>query len=242
MVSEEGQEPVSGSNPRGRYAVLFDPLDGSSNLDCHVATGTIFSVFERPRGGARLPADVLQSGRRQVAAGYVLYSSSTVLTYTVGQGVHMFTLDRRAGAFRLCREMVQMPLHKSVYSCNEGHAAGFPPAVRRYLEWVKTPESGPYSARYVGSLVADFHRTLTQGGLFLYPPTQKQPDGKLRLLYEANPLALVAEQAGGLASDGERWILDREPRNPHERTPLYIGSVQEVRAVAEFLCGRGPRA
>jgi fructose-1,6-bisphosphatase I len=238
MVSEENQEPVVSKNASGRYVVLFDPLDGSSNLDCHVATGTIFAIFARPRpavGTAASIDDALQPGTRMVAAGYVLYSSSTVLVYSAGQGVHMFTLDPAIGSYVLSREALQMPPASRIYSCNEGNAASFPDGVQRYLAWAKTPAAGPYSSRYVGSLVADFHRTLLKGGVFLYPPTAKAPEGKLRLLYEANPMAFLAEQAGGAASDGRGRILERVPTGLHERTPLYIGSRDEVARVLGFL-------
>jgi fructose-1,6-bisphosphatase I len=240
MVSEENQEPVVVKNAgdEGKYIVLFDPLDGSSNLDCNVATGTIFSIFRRDparvAAGDAL-ADVLQPGSRQLAAGYVLYSSSTVLAYTTGQGVHMFTLDPAIGAYVLSNEHVRMPAAGKIYSCNEGNRTGFPHGVCDYLDWVKTPAAGPYSTRYIGSLVADFHRTLLKGGVFLYPPTRRQPEGKLRLLYEANPIALLAEQAGGAAHDGRGRILDKAPRSLHERTPLYVGSRDEMDALDRFL-------
>jgi fructose-1,6-bisphosphatase I len=240
MVSEENQELVVTKNAadKGKYIVLFDPLDGSSNLDCNVAVGTIFAILARPNG-TRPPAksmeDVLQPGTKLVAAGYVLYSSSTVLAYTTGDGVHMFTLDPAIGAYVLSNEHVIMPAQSKIYSCNEGNLASFPPGVQKYLSWVKTPAAGPYVSRYVGSLVADFHRTLLKGGVFLYPATAKQPQGKLRLLYECNPMAYLAEQAGGAASDGTGRILDRVPASLHARTPIYVGSRDEVTKVLEFL-------
>jgi fructose-1,6-bisphosphatase I len=240
MVSEENQEPVVTKNvDHGKYVVLFDPLDGSSNLDCNVAVGTIFAVYgrrpRRPGQPARAPLDdVLQPGTAMLAAGYVLYSSSTVLAYTTGAGVHMFTLDPAIGAYVLSNENVKMPRKTKVYSCNEGNAETFPEGIRKYLDWAKSGEAGPYSTRYVGSLVADFHRTLLKGGVFLYPPTRKQPAGKLRLLYECNPVAFLAEQAGGQASDGQRRILEKQPTNLHERTPLYVGSADEVETVLRF--------
>jgi fructose-1,6-bisphosphatase I len=239
MVSEENQEPVVTKNvAHGKYVVLFDPLDGSSNLDCNVAVGTIFAVYgRRPHSNGERDAleDVLQPGTQLLAAGYVLYSSSTVLAYTTGAGVHMFTLDPMIGAYVLSQEHVRMPARSKTYSCNEGNAGSFPPAVGRYLTWAKSSEAGPYSSRYVGSLVADFHRTLLKGGVFLYPPTAKQPKGKLRLLYECNPMAFLAEQAGGAASDGQRRILEKVPTDLHERTPFYVGSKQEVETVLNFL-------
>ena len=240
MVSEENQEPVITKNAGGlgKYVVLFDPLDGSSNLDCNVAVGTIFAMYGRapdvPAGGNSI-AHVLQPGSRMLAAGYVLYSSSTVLAYTTGAGVHMFTLDPAVGAYVLSSEHVRMPSDTHVYSCNEGNAESFPGGVQKYLAWAKTSAAGPYGTRYIGSLVADFHRTLLKGGVFLYPSTAKQPSGKLRLLYECNPMAFLAEQAGGAASDGERRILDKVPTDLHERTPLYIGAKAEVETVLRFL-------
>jgi fructose-1,6-bisphosphatase I len=240
MVSEENDQPVVTKNAggRGKYLVLFDPLDGSSNLDCNIPVGTIFAVFSRePRESTNgeSVADVLQPGTQMLAAGYVLYSSSTVLAYTTGAGVHMFTLDPAIGAYVLSSEHVTMPAKTKIYSVNEGNAESFPTGVQRYLTWAKTGAAGPYSSRYVGSLVADFHRTLLKGGVFLYPPTKKQPKGKLRLLYECNPVAFLAEQAGGAASDGERRILERTPTDLHERTPLYVGSRDEVETVLQFL-------
>jgi fructose-1,6-bisphosphatase I len=228
MVSEENQEPVVTKNAGGgKYVVLFDPLDGSSNLDCNVAVGTIFAIYGRRPGGTPLD-DALQPGSRMLAAGYVLYSSSTVLAYTTGAGVHMFTLDPEVGAYLLSNENLVMPKGTRIVSCNEANAQSFPEGVRRYLDWTKTREAGPYTSRYIGALVADFHRTLVKGGIFLYPPTSKQPKGKLRLLYESNPIAFLAEQAGGAASDGQGRILDRKPTDLHERTALYVGDREEV--------------
>lgn len=239
MVSEENQEPIVTKNlGSGKYVVLFDPLDGSSNLDCNVAVGTIFAIYARDEAQAGDSLrDVLQPGSKMLAAGYVLYSSSTVLAYTTGAGVHMFTLDPTIGAYLLSNEHVEMPASSRIYSCNEGNAESFPASVRQYLAWVKTRAAGPYSSRYIGSLVADFHRTLLKGGLFLYPPTLKQPNGKLRLLYESNPIAFLAEQAGGAATDGEQRILDIKPSDLHQRTPLYAGSRDEVAILERFLRG-----
>lgn len=237
MASEEDDEPhiVKDAGEKGRYLVLFDPLDGSSNIDVNVSVGTIFSILRRPPG----PWDqedpvtpLLQPGVQQVAAGYVVYGSSTVFTYTTGNGVHMFTLDPDIGVFVLCNEDVTMPSAGKTYSVNEAYRGTFPQGYQDYLEEAK---GGGYSLRYVGSLVADFHRTLLRGGVFLYPPTDKQPQGKLRLLYEANPLAMIAEQAGGAAHDGKQRILEKVPTALHERTPLIIGSKAEVDRVLGFL-------
>ena len=241
MVSEEDDEPRILKEPdeRARYIVLFDPLDGSSNIDVNVSIGTIFSILQRRDDVAaeKVLDHILQPGYRQIAAGYVIYSSSTVMAYTTGDGVHMFTLDPSIGAFRLIRESVVMPSSGKTYSVNEAYRRQFPKGIQEYLEWVKTEEAGGYGLRYIGSLVADFHRTLLRGGVFLYPPTQKTPKGKLRLLYEANPLALIAEQAGGAATDGRQRILDKVPTSLHERTTLIIGSKDEVERVLSFWRG-----
>ena len=180
-------------------------------------------------------ASVLQPGTKQVAAGYVLYGSSTVLVYTAGDGVHMFTLDPQIGTFLLTRENIQMPQQNNIYSVNEAYLHSFPEPYQRYLHWAKHPGGGHYSSRYVGSLVADFHRILIKGGVFLYPPTATHPDGKLRLMYEANPLAFVAEQAGGMATDGARRIVEMMPQGVHDRTPLIIGSTGNVGEAMRFV-------
>jgi fructose-1,6-bisphosphatase I len=232
LVSEEDEEPhVIQEAESGKYIVLFDPLDGSSNINANVSIGTIFSILQRDatRDGTDVMAHILQPGCKQVAAGYVVYGSSTVLAYTAGDGVHMFTLDPAIGAYLLAQENIRMPRAGRIYSINEAYQRHFPQAIQRYLNWAK--ESGTYSSRYIGSLVADFHRTLIRGGVFLYPATKKSPEGKLRLLYEANPLAFVAEQADGVATDGQHRILDKTPHTMHERTPLIIGSKDEVERV-----------
>jgi fructose-1,6-bisphosphatase I len=238
MVSEEDDEPRILKEPddRAKYIVLFDPLDGSSNIDVNVSIGTIFSILQRrdDAGAGKVMDHILQPGYRQIAAGYVIYSSSTVMAYTTGYGVHMFTLDPSIGAFRLVREHVTMPTSGKTYSVNEAYSRQFPKGIQDYLDWVKTDKAGGYGLRYIGSLVADFHRTLLHGGVFLYPPTLKAPKGKLRLLYEANPLAFIAEQAGGSATDGKQRILDKIPTSLHERTSLIIGSKDEVERVLSF--------
>jgi fructose-1,6-bisphosphatase I len=237
MVSEEDDEPriLKELDAHAKYIVLFDPLDGSSNIDVNVSIGTIFSILQRRRGVAagKVMDHILQPGHRQIAAGYMVYGSSTVMAYTTGNGVHMFTLDPSIGAYRLSRENVTMPPGGKIYSINEAYRAQFPRGVQDYLDWAKSGENG-YSLRYIGSLVADFHRTLLKGGVFLYPPTQKAPGGKLRLMYEANPLAFLAEQAGGAATDGKQRILAKAPTALHERTPLIIGSKAEVDRVLSF--------
>lgn len=238
LVSEEIEEPhvIEEGEEEGKYIVLFDPLDGSSNINANVNIGTIFSIIQRPaRGSGDLNSQVLQPGTKQVAAGYALYGSSTVMAFTSGFGVHMFTLDHSIGAFVLTQENVRMPETGRTYSVNEGNRRHFPDGIQKYLDWAQSDESGGYSARYIGSLVADFHRTLARGGVFLYPPTKKSPEGKLRLLYEANPLAFLAEVAGGTATDGKQRIMEKQPRSMHERTPLIIGSKREVERVVKFL-------
>ena len=238
IASEELDEPKVIAGTSGKYVVIFDPLDGSSNIDVNVSVGTIFAIFERESGnfnGNDPASDVLQIGRRQLAAGYIVYGSSTVLTYTTGHGVHMFTLDPSVGAFVLAQENVMMPKSGKYFSVNEGNFNSFPKGIQEYLKWCKTEEAGPYSARYIGSLVADFHRTLLRGGIFLYPPTAKTPQGKLRLMYEANPIAFLAEQAGGLATDGSQNILDKAPCSLHERTPLFVGSESEIKRLRGYL-------
>jgi len=240
MVSEEDDEPIIVKSPGagGKYIVLFDPLDGSSNIDVNVSIGTIFSILrcrEHMSESDGALVHILQPGVEQVAAGYVVYGSSTVMAYTTGQGVHLFTLDPSIGLFVLHTDGVRMPSDGKRYSVNEAYFDSFPKGVQNYLAWAKTEEAGGYGLRYIGSLVADFHRTLLKGGVFLYPPTRKNPEGKLRLLYEANPLAFIAEQAGGMATDFSQRILEKQPTALHQRTPLLIGSKDEVGRVMDFV-------
>jgi fructose-1,6-bisphosphatase I len=241
LASEENEEPtVVLQDPiYGKYVVIFDPLDGSSNIDVNVSVGTIFSILRRDSGRAiecTPLADVLQRGTQQVAAGYVVYSGSTMLVFSTGDGVHCFTLDPSIGAYVLTHQHVRMPQRGLYYSVNEANLAGFPEAYCHFLRQLR--EEGPYSSRYVGSLVADFHRTLLKGGVFLYPPTDRYRLGKLRLLYEANPIAFVAEQAGGIAMNGSQRILDIEPTSLHQRTPLVIGSRHEMSIFSTALAER----
>jgi len=239
LASEENEEPVViVEHPeQGEYIVVFDPLDGSSNLDVNVSVGTIFSIFRREGGNEKaLASEVLQTGRQQVAAGYVVYGSSTVLVYTTGHGVHGFTLDPAIGTFVLSHRDMKMPPRGMIYSVNEAYADGFPPYCRRFLHWLKSGEDEAlYRSRYIGSLVADFHRTLLKGGIFMYPPTSFFPEGKLRLMYEANPIALLAEQAGGLATNGTEPILDLVPKTLHQRVPLFVGSRHEMDKLHAFV-------
>lgn len=238
MASEEDDNPivVERDQEQGKYVVVFDPLDGSSNIDVNVTIGTIFSILRREPGRRDPMIDVLQPGHRQIAAGYVVYGSSTMLVYTTGNGVHGFTLDPAYGAYVISHENIRMPEKGSLYSVNEANADSFPDGYQRFLAHLRSGKTGrTYSSRYIGSLVADFHRTLLKGGVFLYPPTRQFPKGKLRLLYEANPIAMLAEQSGGLATDGRRRILDLEPTSLHQRTPLVVGGQEEVRLLGEFI-------
>jgi fructose-1,6-bisphosphatase I len=241
MASEENEEPVVVHRDRklGKYVVVFDPLDGSSNIDVNVSVGTIFSILRREQdpSATRDPLlDVLQPGRRQLAAGYVVYGSSTMLVYTTGHGVHGFTLDPSIGAYILSHEYITMPRRGGIYSVNEANSDSFPEKYRDYLAALRAGKLGrAYSSRYIGSLVADFHRTLLKGGVFLYPPTKSYPGGKLRLLYEANPIAFLAEQAGGVATDGQGPILDLTPTDLHQRTPLLVGSRDEMELLMSML-------
>ena len=234
MASEEVDDPIPIPTdfPRGKYILMFDPLDGSSNIDVNVSIGTIFSVHQRiSQGDEPVLSDCLQAGYKQVAAGYVIYGSSTMFVYTTGQRVHGFTLDPTVGEFFLSHPNIQMPTRGKIYSINEGNESKWDPKVRDWVRWLKTRDEAsgrPYSGRYVGTLVADFHRTLLKGGIFAYPADEKNPNGKLRLLYEASPMAFVARAAGGDASTGTQPILDVVPSELHQRVPLYIGSRDDV--------------
>jgi fructose-1,6-bisphosphatase I len=246
MASEENEEPVVVERDRehGRYVVVFDPLDGSSNIDVNVSVGTIFSILRREHDPTRQRdplVDVLQAGCRQVAAGYVVYGSACMLVYTTGNGVYGFTLEPSIGAFVLSHERLTMPACGTIYSVNEANSDSFPEPYRRFLAHLRSGATGrTYSSRYIGSLVADFHRTLLRGGIFLYPPTRAHPGGKLRLMYEANPIAFLAEQAGGLATDGTRRILEVPPTSLHQRTPLLVGSRAEMELLGRMLAEPQP--
>jgi fructose-1,6-bisphosphatase I len=240
IASEENEEPLvlRHDSPAAKYAIVFDPLDGSSNIDVAVTIGTTFAIFRRPEGDkAGDPLQwVLQPGRKQVAAGYVVYGSSTVLVYSAGNGVHTFTLDPLVGSYILTKENVRIPERGGYYSINESYCDRWPEVYVRYLHRLKSGEMGcRYSSRFVGSMVADFHRTLLRGGVFIYPPNTDHPEGKLRLLYEANPVAFLAEQAGGSASDGRQPILDIQPRDVHQRTPLVVGGKAEMEEFEQCL-------
>jgi fructose-1,6-bisphosphatase I len=232
LVSEEAESFVDLNN-EGKYVIAIDPLDGSSNIDVNVSIGTIFSVYRRksPAGTPIQSYDVLQRGADQVAAGYVLYGSSTMLVYTTGHGVNGFTYEPTLGEYFLSHPNLQMPADGKIYSINEGSANSFPPAVKEYVQYCKDQK---YTARYIGSLVADFHRNMLKGGIYIYPSTAKDPHGKLRLMYECNALAFIAEQAGGKATNGTMRILDIEPLALHQRCAFYVGSKNMVDKAESF--------
>ena len=244
MASEENEDllHIPESYPRGKYVLIYDPLDGSGNIDANVTIGSIFSIYNRiTKSGPGTMEDVLQSGDRQVAAGYVLFGASMMYVYTTGHGVHGFTLDPSVGEFLLSHEDIHIPSKGSIYSCNEGNFERWAPGVQRYIRHLKQHDPAtarPYSARYIGSLVADFHRTLLYGGIYCYPGDTVNPNGKLRLMYENNPLALIVEQAGGASSNGRGRTLETRPENLHARAPLFIGSTEDVRLAEEFISGR----
>ena len=250
MASEEEPDiiPIPDRFRCGKYCLLFDPLDGSSNIDVNVPVGTIFSVVKKITRGARGEIeDMLQPGRRQVAAGYVIYGSSTMLVYTTGQGAHGFTLDPSLGEFLLSHPNIRIPDAGRYLSVNDSYQDQWDDSVKKLMQYYRGTDGtrAGMNTRYVGSLVADFHRNLLGGGLFAYPANKKNTNGKLRLLYEANPLAFIVEQAGGAATDGHRRILDIDPKELHQRTPLFIGSKSEVDAAKAILAGgshKTPRA
>ncbi|HSI90276.1 MAG TPA: class 1 fructose-bisphosphatase [Adhaeribacter sp.] len=234
IISEEDEDIIQTGNPEGKYIVAMDPLDGSSNIDVNVSIGTIFSIYRRKteQGCNGNLADCLQKGVDQVAAGYVIYGSSTMLVYTTGRGVNGFTYEPSLGEFFLSHPDIKTPQTGKVYSVNEGGFNSFPQPYKDYVNYCKDNE---YSARYIGSLVADFHRNLLKGGIYIYPPTAKAPNGKLRLLYECNALAFIVEQAGGKATNGKQRIMDVEPTELHQRCPLIIGSADMVDKVQELI-------
>lgn len=243
MASEEVEEIIAIPDQfeKGRYVLVFDPLDGSSNIDKNVSIGTIFGVFRRvSESGDGTLEDVLQKGCEQVAAGYVIFGSSTMLVYSTGHGVHGFTLDPSVGEFLLSHPDIRIPATSKTYSVNEGNTLKWDQGTREFVQWLKENDKAtnrPYGGRYIGSLVADFHRNLLTGGIFLYPADNSDPNKpkpKLRLVYEANPLAFLVEQAGGKASTGEQRILDIQPESLHQRVPLAIGSAHDVDKYCEF--------
>ena len=248
LASEENPDiiPVPQEYPLGKYVCCFDPLDGSSNIEANVSIGTIFSIYTRitPAGHPGTEEDLLQPGYKQICAGYVIYGSSTMMVYTTGSGVYGFTLDPTFGAFVLSHDNIKTPKKGKIYSVNESYFDYWDEGMKNYVRWAKkaVPEDGrPLSSRYIGSLVADFHRNLLYGGIFLYPADNKSPNrkkGKLRLLYEANPMAFIIEQAGGRASDGHKRILDIKPSELHQLIPLIIGSEDDVKIAEQFIQGK----
>lgn len=244
MCSEESEEPIviPEQYPSGKYVLLYDPLDGSSNIDVNVSIGSIFSVHQKISTGVRGSIDdLLQKGSQQVCAAYVIYGSSTMLIYTTGNGVHGFTLDPSVGEFLLSHQDIRIPKNGTMYSINEGNFQYWEPGIREYVRYLKNPENHlgkPYSLRYVGSMVADIHRTLLYGGTFMYPKDYKDPQnpsGKLRLMYEAAPMAMIINQAGGYASDGKQNLLDIQPESLHQRTAVYMGSKNDVKMAEKFI-------
>ncbi|MGJ1431843.1 class 1 fructose-bisphosphatase [Sphingobacterium spiritivorum] len=242
FASEEQDEAIyldSTVSKDAKYIVCIDPLDGSSNIDVNVSVGTIFSIYRRKSVNDRATlSDILQKGTEQVAAGYIIYGSSTMLVYTTGKGVNGFTLDPSIGEFCLSHPNIKIPKSGSIYSINEGNYIKFPQGVKDYIKYCQVEDAStgrPYTSRYIGSMVADIHRNLLKGGIFLYPTTLSHPDGKLRLMYECNPIAFIVEQAGGKASTGQGRILDIVPCELHQRCPAFMGSPEMVEKVEEFM-------
>ncbi len=244
MASEENEDvlQIPEKYPTGKYVLLYDPLDGSSNIDVNVNIGSIFSIYRRvtPKGQGTLE-DCLQPGYKQVGAGYALYGSSTMLVYTTGDGVHGFTFDPSIGEFLLSHENIKMPKRGKIYSVNEGNYRYWFDGVKKYVKYLQEEDEAtnrPYSGRYIGSMVADIHRTLMYGGIFMYPGDTKHPNGKLRLMYECNPVSFIIEQASGKASNGEKRILDIKPESLHQRVPIFAGSEEDVTIAEEFVQGK----
>ncbi|KAJ1369179.1 Fructose-1,6-bisphosphatase [Parelaphostrongylus tenuis] len=238
LISEENEELIEvEKSKQGNYIVTFDPLDGSSNIDCLVSIGTIFGIYRKKSDGDVTLNDVLRPGREMVAAGYALYGSATMVVLTTGNGVNGFTLDPSIGEFILTHPDMKCKPKGSVYSINEGYGAAWSKGIAEYIRTRKEDQPGrkAMGQRYVGSMVADVHRTLLNGGIFLYPATANSPNGKLRLLYECNPMAMILEQAGGLATTGKMRILDIVPKKIHERAPIILGSKDDVTEAMEFI-------
>ena len=242
VASEENEHfvPINSEvSKNAKYIVAIDPLDGSSNIDVNVAVGTIFSIYRRISvDGPATLADVLQSGNAQVAAGYVIYGSSTMLVYTTGKGVNGFTLDPSIGEFCLSHPVMRIPPNGVIYSINEGNYINFPDGVKKYIKYCQVDDQQtrrPYTSRYIGSMVADIHRNLIKGGIFIYPETATSPEGKLRMVYECNPMAFIVEQAGGRATDGMHRILDLPITDIHQRSPIFIGSKEMVEKAEQFM-------
>lgn len=244
MASEENEDilHIPDEYDAGKYVLLYDPLDGSSNIDANITIGSIFSIFKRvsTRGKGTLQ-DCLQPGYKQVAAGYIIYGSSTIFVYSTGRGVHGFTLDPSVGEFLLSHENIRIPSRGKIYSLNEGNYCNWDDGMQRYIQYLKESDkatSRPYSLRYIGTMVGDAHRTLLYGGIFAYPGDKKNPQGKLRLMYECNPMAFIIEQAGGKSSDGTKSILQVQPTSLHQHTPVFLGSTEDVVLCEEYLTGK----
>jgi fructose-1,6-bisphosphatase I len=242
MASEEEEDIIQ--IPKkfniGKYVLLFDPLDGSSNIDANISIGTIFSIYRRisPDGTPGTMEDCLQPGIKQVAAGYIVYGSSTMLVYTAGAGVHGFTLDPAFGEFLLSHPNIQTPKKSKIYSINEGNYLYWHPGLKKYIKYLQEEDKAtnrPFSSRYIGSMVADIHRNLLYGGIFMYPADSRNPNGKLRLQYECNPMAFIVEQAGGRATNGKKRIMEVIPEKLHQRIPIFIGSEEDVKMVEKFM-------
>jgi fructose-1,6-bisphosphatase I len=237
---EEGVIRIPKDYRIGKYTLLFDPLDGSSNIDVNVSIGTIFSIYKRitKDGTHGTMEDLLQKGSKQVAAGYILYGSSTMFVYTAGEGTHGFTLDPAVGEFLLSNENMRIPIYGNIYSINEGNYKYWHQGLKNYIKYLQAAEDEgrkPYTSRYIGSMVADIHRNLLYGGIFMYPSDKRHPNGKLRLMYECNPMSFLVEQAGGRSIDGKQRILDIQPKELHQRIPILIGSKHEVDTLEQFL-------
>lgn len=242
IASEEEDDFISikgaNSNNENKYVVLIDPLDGSSNIDVNVSVGTIFSIYRRitPAGTPVQLEDFLQAGNKQVAAGYIVYGTSTMIVYTTGHGVNGFTLNPAIGTYYLSHPNMKFPKTGQIYSVNEGNYVHFPEGVKKYIKYCQQEDGDrPYTSRYIGSLVSDFHRNMIKGGIYIYPSTSKNPNGKLRLLYECNPMAFIAEQSGGKASDGFQRIMDIVPTELHQRVPFICGSEEMVNTAENFM-------
>jgi len=242
MASEEEEDiiHIPDKFKIGKYVLLFDPLDGSSNIDANISIGTIFSIYRRitSDGKPGTLEDCLQQGIKQVAAGYIVYGSSTILVYTAGHGVHGFTLDPSFGEFILSHENIRCPKKGTIYSINEGNYKYWHPGLKKYIKYLQEEDEAtgrPYSTRYIGSMVADIHRNLLYGGIFMYPADSRHPEGKLRLMYECNPMAFIVEAAGGKAINGEKRILEIQPDSLHQKTPIFIGSEDDVKMVEDFM-------
>lgn len=243
IASEEEEETIIFENEvgkNGKYIVLIDPIDGSSNIEVNVSIGTVFAIYRRisPIGTTAVLEDFLQKGRHQVAAGYVIFGSSTMLVFTTGNGVNGFTLDPSIGVFYLSHPNMTIPNMGNIYSVNEGNYVYFSDSMKAYINYCKEIEAAtnrPYTGRYIGSMIADLHRNFLKGGIYLYPDSAKAPNGKLRLLYECNPMAFLIEQAGGKATDGQQAILDKAPTEIHERTPFYAGSIEMVEQLERIM-------